>query len=306
MLKVHRMTCAHNKKKTSMNTDTHIAYLSLANHFYATRLPGIPVSELNEFTIIGALLRAAPEYRPDYFRRLRNALALDQKLRNHFWIAQEINRTLNPVTVLGLSQKRKQARRRRISDDDFATLVSALIARDLIAEAGALLLISMTGARPCELSGITVKGQLIKIPGAKHSHGGLRGADRELEASQDFCNLVSNALHAFQLQTRSLDSMRMAIRETAKEIFPRGRIPSMYTLRHQFGSNLKASGLSRIEIAYVMGHQATDSIARYGDKRFGRAEAVQVKPAREADLSKVRTTHATYAKSHSKVLRISC
>lgn len=131
------MTCAHNKKKTSMNTDTHIAYLSLANHFYATRLPGIPVSELNEFTIIGALLRAAPEYRPDYFRRLRNALALDQKLRNHFWIAQEINRTLNPVTVLGLSQKRKQARRRRISDDDFATLVSALIERDLIAEAGA-------------------------------------------------------------------------------------------------------------------------------------------------------------------------
>ena len=61
-----------------------------------------------------------------------------------------------------------------------------------------------------------------------------------------------------------------------------------------------------VEIAYVMGHQATDSIARYGDKRFGRAEAVQVKPAREADLSKVRTTHAAYARSPSKALRISC
>ncbi|WGL64256.1 hypothetical protein QDX81_04695 [Pseudomonas sp. CW003PS] len=80
-----------------MNTETQNAYRSLASHFYDTRLPGIPVSELNELNIIGALLRAAPEYRPDYFRRLRNALALDQKLRNHFWIAQEINRTLNPV-----------------------------------------------------------------------------------------------------------------------------------------------------------------------------------------------------------------
>lgn len=79
-----------------MNTETQNAYRSLASHFYATRLPDIPVSELNEFSIVGALLRAAPEYRPDYFRRLRNALALDQKLRNHFWIAQEINRTLKP------------------------------------------------------------------------------------------------------------------------------------------------------------------------------------------------------------------
>lgn len=67
-----------------MNTDTQTAYRSLATHFYTTRFPEIPVSaldELDEFRIIGALLRAAPEYRPDYFRRLRNALALDQKLR---------------------------------------------------------------------------------------------------------------------------------------------------------------------------------------------------------------------------------
>ncbi len=32
-------------------------------------------------------------------------------------------------------------------------------------------------------------------------------------------------------------------------------------------------------MAYVMGHQATDSIGRYGDKRYGRAEAVKVRPA---------------------------
>lgn len=64
----------------------------------------------------------------------------------------------------------------------------------------------------------------------------------------------------------------------------------MYTLRHQFGSNLKASGMSAIEMAYVMGHQATDSISRYGDKRFGRAEAVKVKPVSDADFSKVRDT----------------
>lgn len=292
-----------------MNIDTQSAYRSLATHFYATRFPEIPVcaqDELDEFKIIGALLRAAPEYRPDYFRRLRNALALDQKLRGHFWIAQEINRTLNPVTVLSLPRKRKQARRQIISDEEFGRWVQELLAKGLVVEAGALLLISMTGARPCELSGISINGNRIVIPGAKHSHGGLRGADRVLEASEGFCRLVSNALDAFHSKGRSLGSIRTSLRRVALETFPRRKVPSMYTLRHQFGSNLKASGLSRVEIAYVMGHQATDSIALYGDKRFGRAEAVQVKPAREADLSKVRTTHAAYARSRSKDLRINC
>ncbi|TRO06361.1 site-specific integrase [Ectopseudomonas mendocina] len=292
-----------------MNIDTQTAYRSLATHFYTTRFPEIPVSaldELDEFRIIGALLRAAPEYRPDYFRRLRNALALDQKLRGHFWIAQEINRTLNPVTLLGLPRKRKQARQQRISDDDFASWVRALLAKGLKVEAGALMLISMTGARPCELSNISIEGSRIKIPGAKHSHGGLRGADRTLEADEDFCQLVCNALEAFRSDVRSLDSIRIVIHEAAKEVFSRGKPPSMYTLRHQFGANLKASGMSRVEMAYVMGHQATDSIGRYGDKRYGRAEAVKVRPAKGADLSKVRATHAGYARSCSKALHAAC
>jgi len=80
----------------------------------------------------------------------------------------------------------------------------------------------------------------------------------------------------------------------------------MYTLRHQFDANLKASGMSRVQITYVMGHQATDSIGRYGDKRFGRAEAVQVRPAKDADLSKVRTTHAAYARTQARAPRVDC
>ena len=289
-----------------MNTDTQTAYRSLATHFYTTRFPEIPVSaldELDEFRIIGALLRAAPEYRPDYFRRLRNALAMDQKHRGHFWIAQEINRTLNPVTVLGLPRKRKQARRQRISDDDFAKWVMALLAKGQKVEAGALMLISMTGARPCELNDISIEGTRISILGAKHSHGGLRGADRMLEADEDFCQLVCNAVEAFRSDARSLDSIRMVIHETAKEVFTRGKLPSMYTLRHQFGANLKASGMSRVQMAYVMGHQATDSIGRYGDKRFGRAEAVKVRPAADANLTLVRRTHASYRPGYSKAVR---
>ena len=141
----------------------------------------------------------------------------------------------------------------------------------------------------------------IHILGAKHSHGGLRGADRMLEADEHFCQLVCNALEAFH--ARSLDSIRMVIHEAAKEVFTRGKLPGMYTLRHQFGANLKASGMSRVQMAYVMGHQATDSIGRYGDKRFGRAEAVNVRPAADANLTLVRRTHASYRPGYSKAVR---
>jgi integrase len=276
-----------------MNAATQKSYHSLAEHFYATRLGDCV---LNELYIIGALLRAAPDYRPDYFRRLRNALAFDQRQRGQHWIAQEINRTLNPVTVLNLPRKRKQARVRKLSDDDFAAWAKALAEKDLLVESSALLLIYLTGARPCELNGITITDQRIFIPGAKHSHNGLRGADRALEVDEDICNAARNALVAFNGQSRSLDAIRMAIHDVACDLFKGRKVPSMYTLRHQFGANLKASGLSRIEMAYVMGHQATDSIGRYGDKRLGRAGAVKVRPATDADLSKVRDTKPSHAR----------
>src|SRR5690606_25444720 len=156
-----------------MNADTKESYISLANYFYNTRLQG---AESNELNVIGALLRAAPDYRPDYYRRLRNALAFDQWSRGNHWAAQEINRTLNPVTVLGLPRKKKQARPQRLSNDNFESWLKCLAERDMPAEAGALMVIFLTGARPCELSGISIDGHCIKISGAKRSHKGLRGA----------------------------------------------------------------------------------------------------------------------------------
>jgi len=126
-----------------MNAETQRAYISLASNFYATRMQGVELDELN---IIGALLRAAPDYRPDYYRRLRNALAFDQKHRGNFWAAQEINRTLNPVTVLNLPRKKKQRRPQKLSTADFETWLRCLAERDMPVEAGALMVISLTGA----------------------------------------------------------------------------------------------------------------------------------------------------------------
>ena len=66
------------------------------------------------------------------------------------------------------------------------------------------------------------------------------------------------------------------------------RNSTMKSFRHQLGSNLKASGESDEAIAYMMGHQSTESISVYGNRRSGAGHKLHIRPAQDADLSKVR------------------
>lgn len=70
-----------------------------------------------------------------------------------------------------------------------------------------------------------------------------------------------------------------------KKLFPRRKHrPNLYTLRHMHGTKLKNSNLTRKEVAYLMGHQSTESIARYGDKRQKiNKSSLQVRPGISID-----------------------
>lgn len=57
------------------------------------------------------------------------------------------------------------------------------------------------------------------------------------------------------------------------------------------GSDLKASGLSRTEVAYIMGHQSTESVDRYGNAKTARKGAMCPRADKEADMSHVRIDH---------------
>ncbi len=58
------------------------------------------------------------------------------------------------------------------------------------------------------------------------------------------------------------------------------------------GSDLKASGLDRVQVAYIMGHQATSSVDVYGNAKTARGGRSLPKPSADADLSKVRQDHS--------------
>jgi hypothetical protein len=70
----------------------------------------------------------------------------------------------------------------------------------------------------------------------------------------------------------------------------RKAVPSLYSWRHQVGSDLKASGLDRKSVAYLMGHQSTESVEVYGRRNRGGKSALRV--GQGADLNQVRETHS--------------
>ncbi|MEH6387429.1 MAG: site-specific integrase [Pseudomonas profundi] len=276
-----------------MREKTKKEYISIAENFYRTRLNN---QELNADNIWGALLRCAPDYAPSYFNRLKCAIAFHQNSIGNGWTAKIVRGTRNPVKAIpGGFPVTVSSRARSISMDKLNILISFLEKNGYEAECAALLIIYQTGARPCELQSMKVVDDCILIDGAKKTENGNRGADRVLTGNtKHFSSSIDQLLSLLRNSGKSPDAIRLSIYEAVRLLFPGDKKQiSMYTMRHQFGANLKASGMSRVEMAYIMGHQSTESVSRYGDKRRGLAGAVMVRAVAEADFSQVRDKAAT-------------
>lgn len=280
-----------------MQDKTKNDYRKLAQNFYEKQLKGEPPSPKR---VVDALKNAATEYRPAYWRRLRNALAFDQAERGFAEAAERINATKNPATKSGSFDqvKPKQHRIKKVSQDDENKLLTHLKERGDHVSMAAILVTSATGARPAELSAMRVEGGRIYIQGAKKSHGGRRGADRVMELPERTTALVASCLR--HLQGVDVGPVQDRIRAAGRRIWPqRKAVPSLYSWRHQMGSELKASGLDRVQVAYLMGHQSTDSVSVYGNARAARGGRVLPKPAVGADLSRIRETHSEPPTRHA-------
>ncbi len=273
-----------------MNEKTKADYRKLAAHFYNTRLAGqSPTLKL----IANALVAAAPEYRPGYWRRLRNALEFDQREKGFREAAERIKATTNPVTRDGsqLVVKPKQRRVKAIKEADERQLLEYFTRTNDYESLAAVAVTKLTGARPAELPSIRVESGLVHIRGAKHSHDGLRGLDRILELPDVETQLIAEMLRV--LQTANIGAVQDRVPAAGHRLWPQRRaVPSLYSWRHQLGSDLKASGLSRQEVAWIMGHQSTDSIEQYGNRKTARPGAVLPRAPDGTDLSQVREKHA--------------
>lgn len=255
-----------------MQESTRNEYKRLAQHFYSTRLGDAPPSPKR---LQDALRDAAPDYRPAYWRRLRKAIEVDQSDKGYINAAVRIAAVANPVTVEGGGTgdiKPKQRRCRKVTDADIKTIAADADDRGDSTMKHVLFWTRMTGLRPSELPYVQVlDDNRIRIEGAKKSHNGKRGADRDLVVDSRVYRTLSKTVENLPKDAAEVGRLQRRLQSTVNRLFPRRKAkPSLYSIRHQMGSDLKASGKSRAEIATIMGHQTTASVDQYGSRRSGR------------------------------------
>ncbi len=246
----------------------------------------------NSAQICTALLARAHELQPNSFSTLKSALLNDQLARDNLKTAQAVRDLVNPVTAPGskLPRKPKPKKVRTVSDDDFWELILHLRARSFHDEALCVVLAYYLGVRPCEMRTVTVEDDQVEIIGGKKSDSLERGADRTLVIENpELHNSVDVAAQWMSNCPRTDTAIRDRLRKECRTLWPRRKQhPTLKSFRHQLGSNLKATGESDESLAYIMGHQSTESIHVYGDRRSGAGRTVYVRAAASTDLSKVR------------------
>lgn len=262
-------------------------YENLAKNFYKKRLGTEPPSPKR---ICDALAGCAEQYRPAYWRRLRNALEFDQRQKGYGKAADRIASTRNPMTTIagggGIIDPTlrgetapKQKRVKSIHSDDRLTLWKAAIAlNDNHETFSAIFLADQLGVRPVEMLDLDVDqaGGLVHVTGAKQSDDGVRGADRVLSLPDEpgMRQNIAVAVRVIQRAERekpgAMHRIQSRLYRLSRKLWPRRQArPSLYTFRHQMGGNLKGIGLDRRAVAYIMGHQSTQSVEVYGDRRKG-------------------------------------
>ena len=264
-------------------------YQTRAQNFYRTHCgEDAPTSA----QICAALLACAPDYRPNAFSTLKNALMNDQLNRGNTETATAIRALINPVTAPGsqITKKPKLKQIRKVLYKDFKLLIKHLRVGGNLDEAASLVLAYCLAVRPCEMRTITIIGNLVHIIGGKKNAELHRGADRTLVIDKaKTLELVKWAAKRMSDCPRTNTAIRDCLRKECRSMWPkRKRHPTLKSFRHQMGSILKASGESPESMAYIMGHQSTASLSAYGDGRLGAGMKAHIRPSEEADLACVR------------------
>lgn len=159
----------------------------------------------------------------------------------------------------------------------------------------------LTGLRPIEWAGaeyINEKdNERLVVKNAKNTNGRANGdvrtlilkhlTDEERAVIQKQVEVVSLFVknNQFSEYQKNLSNL---LSRAYKRLYPQSKEqPSLYSLRHQFAADAKASGFSTEEVAALMGHAVDDTATiHYAKKRSGNKSRVfKVQPKQEEVLT---------------------
>ena len=138
-----------------------------------------------------------------------------------------------------------------------------------------MLLLAIAGVRPAEVAaGIRVKpidgGVELKINGAKTDRG--HGQPERVIAAVGPLALMLAEGGARTTSETTANAVSVAAGKLGRKVFGvrRSHLVSAYSFRHQFASDLKASGLDGVSISAILGHSVDDTKKQYGTSKQAR------------------------------------
>ena len=167
----------------------------------------------------------------------------------------------------------------------------------------AALLLLRGGFRPQELWDSDIEqigpGSIsVSVKNGKASNGRALGETRrvslELPDEEEMTLALSWPGHIATLAQRyepgkAMDRLARYFTDAGKRALKRDKVPSFYTLRHQATANMKAAGMTKAEIAAVLGHASDSTAGRHYARRVSGSGKSVVKP----DTLKVRMVRET-------------
>ena len=283
------------------NSATVSAYLHRAQGLIIRMKTDLDIESTTPSLIAAWAILLRPNVRPATWRQYRAALLCYFKFEQDPEIGQAIELLQTSSCSVCLRGKNAPSRtssskKRQISQQELAEIVEYLdvhITRWSFPTAIWLQVSILTGLRPSEwlhsqLEIIANGEPVLVVTNAKNTNGRSNGEVRHLLLS----NLPAESMALIRTQMeivavvvernlwdRWCRECRKTLYSATRALWPkRTRYPTLYTGRHQFVANAKRSGLTKIEIAALLGHASEQTAARhYGKKRSGINE-VLIKP----------------------------
>jgi len=152
------------------------------------------------------------------------------------------------------------------------------------------------GLRPSEFKSAQViknedGGFELRVKNAKATNGRSNGETRTLLLNGlpiEMIRLIEDTLKLFSKMDKVgkwsgfYKGCRTKLEVVGRKLWPkRKKFPSLYSLRHQFAADAKSSGMSKIEVAALMGHANQDTAgSHYAQRKVGRGSCA-VTPSQE-------------------------
>lgn len=275
-----------------MTPETKSDYIRQAENYLQTVLSR--KGKITRLTIEQCLLTDAINWRPKYFGKLRRAIVVQQESIGFKKYADLIAKLKHPATDELKPKadrppvKKKIPKVKHVRANDELTLLKYFEKNKNIECMAAINIVRELGVRPAEIKGIMVVGDVFYITGAKK--GKDRGLDRRMQVTEPrTLERLIASLEVINSTHKTIEQIQNNIGKAAGRIFKGRRAHyCLYSWRHQFAGELKASTMKPNLIAYLMGHQSTASIEQYGFRNRARG-GLKVKPdGYDPEIEKVR------------------